>query len=119
MTRTVLIVEDDPDIALMMSLSLGIAGNQVAAVSSGAAALEEMAAACPDVLVLDLGLPGMGGEEVLRRVRSDESLRGLRVVVASANAAQPTMWQLAGLGCDRYLTKPFDPRELVRVVAEA
>jgi len=70
----------------------------------------------PQVLVLDLGLPGIGGHEVLRRVRADPSLRGLPVVVVSAHVAPPTISEMTSLGCDRYLTKPFDPRELVRAV---
>jgi len=70
----------------------------------------------PQVLVLDLGLPGIGGHEVLRRVRADHSLRGLPVVVVSAHVAPPTISEMTSLGCDRYLTKPFDARELVRAV---
>lgn len=114
MSRHVLIVEDDPDIALMMSLSLGIAGNTVATVGSGQAALDELAQSRPDVMVLDLGLPGMGGEEVLRLVRADVGLQGLRILVASATAQR----EPGDLACDGYLTKPFDPRELVRAVQD-
>jgi len=68
------------------------------------------------VLVLDLGLPGMGGKEVLRLIRQDPALRLLPVVVVSAHAAPPTISEMTTLGCNRYLTKLFDPRELVRAV---
>lgn len=114
---SVLIVEDDPDIALMMSVSLRIAGNQVSTADTGEEALAQLEQSRPGVLVLDLGLPGIGGREVLRQVRRHPTLRLLPVVVVSAHAGAPTINELAELGCDRYLTKPFDPRELVRVVA--
>lgn len=117
MNHSVLIVEDDPDIALMMSMSLRLAGNEVQTADSGEAALTQLERSCPAVLVLDLGLPGIGGREVLRHVRGHPSLHGLPVVVVSAHAGAPTINEMAELGCDRYLTKPFDPRELVRVVA--
>jgi len=82
----------------------------------GRGCLTKLAEERPQVLVLDLGLPGIGGHEVLRRVRADHSLRGLPVVVVSAHVAPPTISEMTSLGCDRYLTKPFDPRELVRAV---
>jgi CheY-like chemotaxis protein len=115
---SVLIVEDDPDIALMMSVSLRLAGNEVSTAGTGEAALARLEVERPNVLVLDLGLPGIGGREVLRHVRSHPMLRRLPVVVVSAHAGAPTINEMAELGCDRYLTKPFDPRDLVRVVAD-
>lgn len=118
MNRHVLIVEDDPDISLMMTVTLRLATNDVVTADSGEAALTTLSQRCPDVLVLDLGLPGIGGREVLRQVRADPQLRHLPVVVVSAHAGAPTIHELADLGCDRYLTKPFDPRELCRVVEE-
>ena len=114
--RSVLIVEDDPDIALMMSVTLRLAGNEVAIAPSGEDALAQLHRQAPHVLILDLGLPGIGGREVLRQVRSDPGLCGLPVVVVSAHAGAPTIQEISALGCDRYLTKPFDPRELVRAV---
>ncbi|HEU5001937.1 MAG TPA: response regulator [Actinomycetota bacterium] len=115
--RTVLIVEDDPDIALMMSVTLRLAGNEVAIAPSGEDALARLRRQAPSVLILDLGLPGIGGREVLRQVRSDHALHRLPVVVVSAHAGSPTIQDISALGCDRYLTKPFDPKELVKAVA--
>lgn len=113
--KLVLIVEDDPDIAVMMSVSLRLAGHGVATAPTGEAAIASLTTTRPDVLVLDLGLPGIGGREVLRRIRADIRLETLPVVVVSAHAA-PTSAELTSLGCDRYLTKPFDPRDLVKTV---
>jgi CheY-like chemotaxis protein len=113
--KLVLVIEDDPDISLMMSVSLRLAGHGVATAPTGEAALASLAATRPDVLVLDLGLPGIGGREVLRRIRADTLLKTLPVVVVSAHAA-PSIAEMASLGCDRYLAKPFDPRELVKTV---
>ena len=118
MKQLVLVVEDDPDIALMMSVSLRLAGHEVATAATGESALARLSERRPGVLVLDLGLPGIGGREVLRRVREDAALVTLPVVVVSAHAAPPTISEMIHLGCDRYLTKPFDPRELVKAVDE-
>jgi len=118
MKQLVLVVEDDPDIALMMSVSLRLAGHDVATATTGEAALARLREQRPAVLVLDLGLPGIGGREVLRQVREDADLFTLPVVVVSAHAAPPTISEMTHLGCDRYLTKPFDPRELVKAVDE-
>jgi CheY-like chemotaxis protein len=87
-------------------------------VMSGGIALELVRQRTPDLLLLDLHLPDLSGEEVLRRVRQDERTRDMRVVVLSADATRPQQERLAEAGADRYLTKPVKVAALLAMVDE-
>jgi two-component system, OmpR family, response regulator ResD len=106
----VLVVEDDPTIAEVVTGYLLRAGHQVKAIADGRAALERAEADPPDLVVLDVMLPGLDGIEVCRRLRSRSQLP---VVMLTALGGE--MDRVLGLevGADDYLTKPFSPRELV------
>jgi DNA-binding response OmpR family regulator len=106
----VLLIEDDPRLAAMLTEYLGEAGYRVAACPSGAAGLERLAREPFDALVLDLMLPDMDGLEVCRRLREQHDLPVL-MLTARGDAAD----RIVGLeiGADDYLPKPFEPRELL------
>ena len=70
----------------------------------------------PDVILLDLHLPDIPGDEVLRRLRSDARVRDVPVVIVSADATPSSVERLRILGADAYLTKPLDVDEFLRVV---
>lgn len=70
----------------------------------------------PDVVLLDLNIPGMSGEELLRSIKEDPSLRSTRVIVVTA-AGEVERKRTLELGADGYLTKPFGPSDLLRTVA--
>jgi DNA-binding response OmpR family regulator len=107
----VMVVDDDDTVASVVVSYLQRAGHSTRRVGDGPAALEAVAAQQPDLLVLDLMLPGLDGLEVCRRVR--RSWPRLPVVMLTA-LAEPND-RIAGLelGADDYVTKPFSPRELV------
>lgn len=107
---TVLVVEDEPALADVVRRYLDRAGHLTRTVRTGAEALEAAAALEPDVVVLDLGLPGLDGLEVLRRLRE---VSDCYVLITTARAEEAD--RLVGLsaGADDYLTKPFSVRELV------
>jgi DNA-binding response OmpR family regulator len=109
-TKRVLVVEDDPTVAEVVTRYLEREGYDVSAVSDGRAAVEACQHDAPDLLVLDVMLPGLGGLEVCRRVRS---LAPVAVVMLTARGEEDDL--VAGLefGADDYITKPFSPRELV------
>ncbi len=109
----VLIVEDEPDIAALVTYQLARSGMQVSAVSSGREALQALDAEVPDLLVLDLMLPEIGGLEVLRTLRSRPKTRELPVLILTARREQEDRIKGLELGADDYLPKPFSPRELV------
>jgi len=106
----VLVVDDDPKIVSLVRLYLEHAGCDVTAAYNGTQALEESARDRPDLVVLDVMLPRLGGVEVCRRLRAQGSVP---IIMLTARAGEDDT--LAGLeaGADDYVTKPFSPRELV------
>ena len=113
MADLALVIEDEKEIRELIRYNLERDGFRVTAVADGEEGLQRVFAARPDVLVLDLMLPGRNGLEILREVRDQPSTRDLPVLVLTARAAE--MDKLLGFehGADDYLTKPFSPRELV------
>jgi DNA-binding response OmpR family regulator len=113
----ILIVEDDRDIAELIRHYLGRAGHSVEVVTSGADVLPRVAERRPDLLVLDLMLPGVSGLEICRALRADAAAADLPIIMVTARAEEAD--RIIGLdtGADDYLTKPFSPKELVARVA--
>jgi two-component system alkaline phosphatase synthesis response regulator PhoP len=113
----VLVVEDEEALAFGVRDALEHAGFQVQVVHDGPTALEKIRAEQPDLIVLDLMLPGMGGLEILGTLRKER--RDVRVVILTALASENDLIQGFELGADDYIKKPFSPRELVaRVEAQ-
>ncbi|WP_329137919.1 response regulator transcription factor [Streptomyces sp. NBC_01476] len=108
--RRVLVVDDDPTVAEVVAGYLDRAGFAVERVADGPAAVARVAAARPDLVVLDLMLPGMDGLEVCRRIREDGPLP---VVMLTARGDEDDRILGLEVGADDYVTKPFSPRELV------
>jgi two-component system, OmpR family, alkaline phosphatase synthesis response regulator PhoP len=109
----ILIVEDDRDIAELVRHYLAKAGHSTDVLSSGADVLPRLAVKRPDVMVLDLMLPGLHGLDVCRAVRRDADLRDLPIIMVTARAEESDRVSGLDLGADDYLTKPFSPKELV------
>jgi DNA-binding response OmpR family regulator len=110
----VLVVDDEKALAQIVASYLQRAGHDVSTVHSGPEALEAVRAQDPDVVVLDLGLPGMDGIEVCRRLRAFSQCY---VVMLTARGQEQDKLEGLGVGADDYLTKPFSVRELVARVA--
>lgn len=109
----VLVVEDERDIAALVSYHLTKEGYRVRTAESGQEALEGMAAERPDLVILDLMLPGLSGYEVLQDMRRRPESAELPVVVLTARRDEADRVKGLELGADDYVTKPFSPRELV------
>lgn len=108
----VLIVEDDADIVDVLRRTLRAEGYEVRAAEDGPAALEELLDFAPDLVVLDLGLPGMDGIEVCRRIREGQSSE-VPVLMLTARADADDRVTGLDSGADDYLVKPFDRAELL------
>ena len=110
MSRTILVVDDEPRIVELARDYLEHAGFRVIAAADGPAALASAKRERPDLVVLDLGLPGLDGLDVTRELRRDGSMP-----IVMVTARDDELDKLLGLelGADDYLTKPFSPRELV------
>jgi len=113
---TVLLVEDDDNLRRALALTLRARGYQITDVSSGLAAVDEVARHRFDVIVLDLGLPDIDGVEVIGRVRED---RGIPIIVLSARRDELDKVRALDAGADDYMTKPFGVDELLARVRAA
>jgi len=115
----ILIVEDDPDIALSLRLKLERdAGYEVEAAGSGPDGLRAALSHPPDLVLLDVNLPGMDGFEICRRLRAEAATAAIPIIMLTARIDEAD--RVAGLefGADDYITKPFSPKEaLARVRA--
>jgi phosphate regulon transcriptional regulator PhoB len=111
--RQVLVVEDEPDIRDLIVLHLAREGFRCRTAASGPDALSEVRAARPDLVVLDLMLPGLGGLEVCRRLRAEPATASLPIIMLTAKADEVDRVVGLELGADDYVVKPFSPKELV------
>lgn len=106
----ILVVEDEPIIADAVADRLRSEGFEATIASDGLVAVEQCTTLRPDLVILDLNLPGIDGLEVCRRI---QATRRIPVVMVTARDDETDMLVGLGVGADDYLTKPFSPRELV------
>ena len=110
---SILVVEDDTDIQQLVSYNLIKAGYNVTCADSGEEALNLLGRERVDAMVLDLMLPGKDGNEVCREVRSQESIKGLPIIMLTAKSEEDDIVRGLEHGADDYVTKPFSPRVLI------
>jgi two-component system, OmpR family, alkaline phosphatase synthesis response regulator PhoP len=108
-----LVVEDDPDIAQLLAHSLRRAGFVVDTLGSGGEVVGAVRRLQPDLLLLDLMLPGLDGLEVCRTLRADPPTALLPIIIITARAEESDRIVGLELGADDYVTKPFSPNEVV------
>jgi DNA-binding response OmpR family regulator len=113
MKKRVLLVEDDPGSIRFVSYILEQEGYEVLTANNGLAGLKKAREEAPDLLILDVMLPGLDGFEVCRRLRADEQTSKLLVLMLSAKAQEIDRTTGLKMGADDYLTKPADPSEIV------
>lgn len=109
-----LVVDDNADIRLVMRLALEPYGFQVSQAGSGPEALEVLGSTpeLPDLVVLDVQMPDLDGWETLRAIRENPTTAALPVIMCTVKARPQDMAEGWELGCDGYVSKPFEPREL-------
>jgi DNA-binding response OmpR family regulator len=112
--RRVLFADDDPGMRAIVLMNLEAEGFDVTVVRDGDTALGEIERTLPDLIVLDVMMPGMDGYDVLRRLKSNPKTAEIPVVLLTAKAADTDVWEGWKSGADYYMTKPFDPDELAR-----
>jgi two-component system alkaline phosphatase synthesis response regulator PhoP len=109
----ILVAEDDPDIASLLAHYLQRAGFEADMVTSGRDVLPRIKKAPPDLLLLDIMLPGLDGLEVCRAVRSDEHTAAIPIIMVTAKGEESDRIVGLELGADDYITKPFSPNEVI------
>jgi len=112
-THRVLVVDDEADITALVAYHLAKAGYRVATAANGRDALRAAREERPDLVVLDLMLPGASGYDVLGELRRRDETKDIGVILLSARKEEPDRIRGLSLGADDYLPKPFSPQELV------
>ena len=122
----ILIVDDSPAMRAFVRRVVELSGLDVARyvqAADGSSALRLLQSEPVDIILTDINMPGMDGEELVRRLQQDRQLRSVPVVVVSTDATPNRIERMLGLGAKRYVTKPFSPealrRELDRVLESA
>jgi two-component system phosphate regulon response regulator PhoB len=112
MAATILVVEDEPAIQELIAYNLKQAGHQPLRADNAEQALNLMANALPDLVLLDWMLPGLSGIEFAKRLRADKRTRSIPIIMLTARSDEQDKLQGLETGADDYITKPFSPREL-------
>lgn len=111
--RKIVVIDDDPDILELVSFNLVEAGFRVIGSSDGVRGFRQIREQLPDLIVLDLMLPGSSGIEVLRKLKQDSETRHIPIIILSARGEETDRIIGLELGADDYVTKPFNVRELI------
>ena len=114
----VLVADDDDDILLLVTTRLRRDGFKVIQARDGDEALDLALEHRPDIAVLDIGMPGLDGLEVVRAIRADDATREMRVLLLTAKAQESDVRRGFDAGADLYVKKPFSPAELSAKVQE-
>jgi CheY-like chemotaxis protein len=118
MAATVLVCDNEEPLRALVRAALDGTGLNVVEAHNGDEGLAQARALHPDVIVLDMMMPGLSGIEVLEALRALPSLAAIPVLMLTARAQSSDRKRAAAAGADRFLAKPFSPRELVDVIAE-
>lgn len=116
--KKILIADDEANIVISLEFLMQHAGYDVRSVADGEAALNQLAAFKPDLILLDVMLPLVDGFDVCRRIREDPGLRTTRIVMLTAKGREAEVAKGLALGADLYITKPFATRELLASVRQ-
>jgi DNA-binding response OmpR family regulator len=118
MTHRVLIADDEPNIVISLEFLMKREGYEVSVARDGQAALEAIVRDRPDLVLLDVMMPGKSGFEVCQAVRADASLAGIKILMLTAKGRDTDVAKGTALGADAYITKPFSTKELAARVRE-
>ncbi|MFZ4500699.1 MAG: phosphate regulon transcriptional regulator PhoB [Burkholderiaceae bacterium] len=113
MQSTILVVEDEPAIAELLSVNLGFAGHKVLVAENAEIAQSIVEGQLPDLILLDWMLPGMSGVRYARKLRADERTKEIPIIMLTARTDEGDKVEGLETGADDYITKPFSPKELM------
>jgi len=118
MSKRVLIADDEPNIVISLEFLMKREGHAVSVARDGPSALDAIRSERPDLVLLDVMMPGLSGFEVCAAVRADEALAGVKILMLSAKGRDTDIAKGNAMGADAYMTKPFSTRELAEKVRE-
>jgi len=115
-SASILVVDDEPNIVLSLEFLLKQAGFRVRTVANGESALVAITQEPPDLVLLDVMIPGRDGYAVCQEIRNNPAWRNMRIIMLTAKGGDIQREKGLSLGADEYVTKPFSTRELVERV---
>ena len=118
MSKKILIVDDEPNIVISVEFLMQREGHEVAIARDGQEAIDCLADARPDLMILDVMMPRKNGFEVCEEVRADPTFSGMPILMLTAKGREAEMKKGISLGADAYITKPFSTHDLVAKVGE-
>ncbi|MBK6631696.1 MAG: response regulator [Betaproteobacteria bacterium] len=118
MTKRILIVDDEPNIVVSLEFLMKREGFEVAVAGDGEAALREVEAKKPDLMLLDIMLPKKNGFEVCQTIRANPEWRAIKIVMLTAKGRDTEVAKGTALGADAYMTKPFSTKDLIAQVRQ-
>ncbi len=118
MSKTVLIVDDEEYIVTSLEYVMKSAGYEVAVAYDGEQAMERVKEIVPDLLILDVMMPKLGGFEVCEKIRANPLWKSIRIIMLTAKGRDSEREKGISLGADAYLTKPFSTRDILKRVME-
>jgi len=116
-SRRILVVDDDPVIQKLLQVNFQMEGYEVRLAGDGVEALEKVAEERPDLILMDVMMPRMNGIETASKLKSDPKTKGIPIIILSAKAQDADVRTGRATGADDYVTKPFDPLDLLERVA--
>lgn len=116
MTKKILIMDDEPDVRKMVTGRLKKAGYDVIEAANGERGLEMLLSEKPDMVLLDLAMPGLDGAAVCRRIKADNATKNIPVMLFTASIIKPISESAKEMGADDYIAKPFDSKELLEKI---
>ena len=118
MSKLILVVEDQKDNRQIIRDMLTFTDYEIAEVESGEQALEAVAKKRPDLILMDIQLPGMDGYETTRRIKADPALRSITIIAVTSYALSGEEQKAQAAGCDAYVPKPYSPRQLLAKIRQ-
>ena len=118
MTKRILVVEDQEDNRQIIRDLLSATDYKIIEAESGEQALEAVAKQRPDLILMDIQLPGIDGYEVTRRIKADAAMRSIPIIAVTSYALSGEEQKARAAGCDEYVPKPYSPRQLLAKIRQ-
>jgi len=118
MSKRILVVEDQEDNRQIIRDMLTATDYEIMEAESGEEALEAVAKQRPDLILMDIQLPGMDGYEATRRIKADPALRSIPIIAVTSFALSGEEQKARAAGCDEYVPKPYSPRQLLAKIRQ-
>ena len=118
MSKRILVVEDQEDNRQIIRDMLTVTDYEIMEAESGEEALAAVAKQRPDLILMDIQLPGMDGYEATRRIKADPALRSIPIIAVTSYALSGEEQKARAAGCDEYVPKPYSPRQLLAKIRQ-